>query len=116
MFIGIKSAVFYVSDINKAKDFYTNILNFKIVEDQGHYVTLQIGTDNNINLALNSQHRSFQIAGKQTISVTCTNIDNLYQVLTKKGVKIFDKLTTQPWGRYFAIEDIDGNHIDITEI
>lgn len=115
MFTGFSGAILYVGDIQKSKDFYTNILGFKIVEDQGQFATFQIGDDQYAYLAINSEHRSFQMIGKQTISVKCKDIEKLYKRLKDAKIKIFDELSTQPWGKYFAIEDIDGNHIDVTE-
>ncbi|MFH0749504.1 MAG: VOC family protein [Candidatus Gottesmanbacteria bacterium] len=115
MFTRLKAATFYVSDIVKAKHFYTQVLDFKIVEDQGQYVTLQIGDGTKFLLALNSQHRSFQKVGCQTISVSSDDIKRDYQKLKESGITIFDELKTYPWGEYFAFEDPDGNHIDVTE-
>lgn len=101
--------------MDKSKQFYTETLGFKIVEDQGEYVKLQIGETGDVFLALNSQHRDFQVVGKQTILVHSDNIEEDYQKLTKAGVKVFDELSTQPWGKYFAFEDVDGNHIDVVQ-
>lgn len=111
----LNSAIFYVNDISKSLDFYTNVLGFELIENQGKFVRLKIGSENGSFLALNVEHREFQIVGKQTISVESTDIESDYRKLQSLGVKIFDELQHHSWGKYFAIEDLDGNHIDITE-
>ncbi len=111
----LNSAIFYVDDISKSLDFYTNVLGFELIENQGKFVRLKIGNEGGSFLALNAEHREFQTVGKQTISVESIDIESDYQKLKSLGVKIFDELQHQSWGKYFAIEDLDGNHIDITE-
>ena len=70
----MRAAVFYVRDMAKANNFYINVLGFEIVRDDGEYVTIKLGKNQDSLLALNSQHREFQVPGKQTISVSSDDI------------------------------------------
>ena len=115
MLTTLTAAVFYIRDMAKAKNFYINVLGFEIVRDDGEYVTLKLGKNQGSLLALNSQHREFQVPGKQTISVSSDDVEKDYENLKKLGINIFDELTTYSWGKYFSFEDIDGNHIDVVQ-
>ena len=113
MITRLHAAIIYVSDIERAKEFYVNKLGWEIVDDQGKYVSLRIG--NGSHVALNAEGKSFQEPGKQTISVVSNDIDEDYQKVSSLGVRIGDKLETYTWGRYFSILDEDGNHIDVVQ-
>jgi predicted enzyme related to lactoylglutathione lyase len=43
MFLGLRTAIYYVADINKAKEWYTSILGFGPYFDEPFYVGFNVG-------------------------------------------------------------------------
>lgn len=115
MFTGVHTVIFYVQDINKAKDFYIKKLGFILDRDDGDYVSLKISPNDDTNLALNSQGKRGQYPGHQTVILKTDNIENTWEILKDKQLLIELPLTTQPWGKTFIFKDPDGNKIEVLE-
>ncbi|HEY6803902.1 MAG TPA: VOC family protein [Pyrinomonadaceae bacterium] len=43
MFLGLRTAVYYVNDVNKARDWYSSVLGFAPYFDQPFYVGFRVG-------------------------------------------------------------------------
>lgn len=53
--------------------------------------------------------------GSAKSSLTCDNMDETYAELTARGVKPDNEPQDAPWGRWFSVDDPDGNNWLITE-
>lgn len=114
MFSKLHTTLFYVKNIEASKKFYTDILKFRIVDDQGKYVALKISTSEESLLALNSDEKYRDIVGHQTIILTAENIENTYKGI-KDLVNVKLDLAQKPWGKTFIFSDLDGNKIEVLE-
>jgi catechol 2,3-dioxygenase-like lactoylglutathione lyase family enzyme len=114
MFTGIHTVIFYVNDIEKSKDFYTNVLGLEIVDDQGLYVSFRGSEDSNTVLALNAYGKEGQHAGHQTVILRTKEIKRTYEKLKSK-VSFTEELNKRPWGWTFIFNDPDGNKIEVLE-
>ena len=78
MFTGIHTVIFYVKDIEKSKDFYSNVLGLKVIDNQGLYVSFRGSEDSNTVFALNAYGKEGQFAGHQTVILRTKDVKKAY--------------------------------------
>lgn len=104
------SAVFQVSDLDKAFAFYTEVLGFEKVFAYGtppYYGGVKIGS---VILHLNSGEENQSRRGLGSAYVFCDTVDSYYEEIVRKGAEVTSKLATWPYDmRDFQIKDPDGN-------
>ena len=107
------NAIFYVSDIFKSIEFYEK-LGFKISKNM----------DKQIDFKMDEQSAVFSIIdgdsarkepGKQVCRLGVPNIGGLYEKYKLLGIPLVMDLTDKPYGRTFAIKDIDGNRLEFVQ-
>ncbi len=116
-----RSCVLFVKNIENSKNFYTEILSQKIVEDSGKYVGFEGGLfiwerDYALNLIFNEKAQNIRI-GTNSVEVyfECENLDDLFNRLKGK-IKIIHSMREQPWGQHvFRIYDPDNHIIEFAE-
>lgn len=105
----------------ESKTFYTGILGFGVTFENEFYLLLHTpGHTAELSFLLPghpSQQPLFQpaFAGKGVyLTLEVENVDEWYEKIQKKGVKIEIEIREEPWGdRHFAIQDPNGVGIDI---
>jgi len=102
-----------VKHIGKAHDFYTTILGFRKVFENGSPVGFMIlkRDAGELHLTLQPDHKAarFNIA-----HLMVNNADMLYAACERHGVRIIKRLQDKDYGlRAFVFEDPDGNRIDV---
>jgi catechol 2,3-dioxygenase-like lactoylglutathione lyase family enzyme len=110
----------FVSDIDKAKKWYVQLLGASIVADYPKYKCTLIslgGTqidmgEPNAKWGLNWRDAK-KLVGKQIgILLEVKNVRKEYERLTKKGVRFIVKPQKASWGETIAdFKDIDGNRL-----
>jgi uncharacterized glyoxalase superfamily protein PhnB len=113
-------------DLDKAVKFYTEQLGFKVVkgESEKDFVTLEFA-ENSIMLEkdklfkdalpkLNEELSANKYGVGITIFIHVDDADRRYRDITAKGVEIFSKIETKPWGaREFVIKDPEGYLLNV---
>ena len=107
--------------IKETKSFYTEKLGFGVTFENEFYLLLHTPNKEGEISFLLPKHPSQQplfhapFNGKGIyLTIEVENIDEVYQHLKKKGVKIEIDLRDEPWGdRHFAIQDPNGIGIDM---
>ena len=115
MFKNLDTAIVYVGDIKKSKQFYVEILKFNVVDDQGKFVSFKVSGDDKTRVALNGMNKKDHHPGFQTLILASDNIQKVYDYLKQKQVKFILELVHKHWGDTFIIEDPDGNKIEVVE-
>lgn len=116
----------FVSDQDRAKDFYVNTLGFELHTDQPLYPgathrwvsVAPKGGQTEIVLYLPDQNWEHykQVVGKsQAVTLDVSNIFELVAELKAKGVRIAVEPDPQPWGTNAAILDSEDNWILLVE-
>lgn len=103
------TAVVHVSDLNKALDYYKDVLGFKIDFEFGEYVGLNY---DNVALHLNgpSNIGTKKTPGSAHFVIDCSEVDAYYELISKQGAIITVPIDDRAYGvRDFAVEDPDGN-------
>ncbi len=105
-----------VKDIQKAHDFYANILGFQKTFENGNPVGFMIlkRDDAELPLTLQPAHKSppFNVA-----HMLVSNVDAVHRLCSDYGLRIIKRLETKDYGlRAFVFQDPDGNRIDVAQV
>jgi len=116
----------YVSDQQRAKEFYTDKLGFELRTDAPLYpgaetrwiAVAPAGAQTEVILYVpdeNWEHYR-QIVGKsQSVTLSVDDINATYADLKAKGVEFASEPDIQPWGSYATLIDSEGNSILLVE-
>lgn len=107
------AAMLPVKDMAKAHDFYTTVLGFTKVFENGNPVGFMIlkRDQGELHLTLQPNHKAakFNVA-----HLMVDNVDALHAICQSYGLRIIKKLQDKDYGlRAFVFEDPDGNRIDV---
>ena len=116
----------FVTDQQRAKDFYVNKLGFELRTDAELYpgatarwiAVAPKGAETEIILYLpdeNWAHYEGVIGKSQAITLAVSDIQSLFADFKSKGVKFVQEPDVQPWGTFATLEDSEGNHILLVE-
>jgi catechol 2,3-dioxygenase-like lactoylglutathione lyase family enzyme len=122
----IGSVSIFVSDQDRAKEFYTNTLGFELREDAPLYPGASArwlsvappGAQTEAILYLpdeNWEHYKQTVGKSQALTLTVTDLRSLATDLKAKGVKFTQEPDVQPWGTFAQIEDSEGNTLLLVE-
>lgn len=119
MFNSINTLAVYVSDMECAKDFYVNILGFKVKHDFGDLCFL-VSESEKINIYLEAGYEPASLDYKSThlsfFLKTAKSTKETFDELKSKGVQILDDEPEEVGdGVYvFRFCDPDGNVLEVT--
>lgn len=109
-----------VSDQERAKSFYTDKLGFKITADyiMGNAEAGERAGNRWITLAPPGGGASITLTtwfedlppGVMKMSFSTSDVEKTYRELKAKGVKPNNEISDAPWGKWFSIDDPDGNN------
>lgn len=107
------AAMLPVKDIARACDFYTKILGFTKVFENGDPVGFMIlkkdQAELHLTLQLNHHAVPFNVA-----HMMVDDVDALHAICERHGLRIIKSLQNKDYGlRAFVFEDPDGNRIDV---
>jgi len=102
-----------VKDIDRAHDFYTKVLGFTKVFENGDPVGFMIlkRDQAELHLTLQPNHHAapFNVA-----HMIVHDVDALHAICQRHGLRIVKSLQDKDYGlRAFVFEDLDGNRIDV---
>ena len=111
------------SKLAETKAFYINTLGFGITFENEFYLLLHTPKHEAELSFLLPEHPSQQALFQQPfagqgmyLTIEVEDVDQLYEVLKKKGTEIKIEIRDEPWGdRHFAIQDPNGIGIDIVQ-
>jgi len=116
----LKTVAVYVEDQESALDFYVRKLGFELRR------RMQMGSGANwLEVAPPDAESALVIyprammpdwaAKTASLVFHCANITATINTLRERGVTVCMEPTDMPWGKFAAIEDLDGNQIGLTE-
>lgn len=104
-----------VRDIQAAHDFYSRVLGFQKVFENGDPVGFMVMEKDRaeIHLSQKSDHRPSTV---NVMHMFVSDVAALYAICEAEGVRIIKSLADKDYGqRAFVFADPDGNRIDIGE-
>ena len=110
---GRVAAMLPVKDIARAHDFYTKVLGFTKVFENGDPVGFMIMKRDQaeLHLTLQPNHKAapFNVA-----HMMVDDVDALHAICQRHGLRIVKSIQDKDYGlRAFVFEDLDGNRIDV---
>jgi lactoylglutathione lyase len=114
--------ILYVSDLEKTKHFYGELLGLKLRNEFGTYIEYETGST---VLSMNTRESGREITNlpipdgirnEQTFELgfTTEDVQGAVEKLRTAGVPILLEPTEKPWGQVVAYaEDPDGHYIEI---
>ncbi len=116
----------FVSDQDRAKDFYTRVLGFELQTDQPLYPgasnrwisVAPHGSETEVILYLpdqNWEHYKQVVGQSQALTFNVVGMADLARDLKAKGVKFVQEPDKQPWGTNAIIKDSEGNSLILVE-
>lgn len=117
----------FVSDQERAKDFYTRILGFELRQDaplypgaENRWVSVAPkGASTEVTLYLpdeNWEHYRQTVGKSQALTFNVKDMNKLVADLKAKGVEFMQEPDAQPWGTYAMIRDSEGNQVILVEL
>ena len=115
MTVVMKNVVVFVTDMDRAKRFYADLLGLPLHrETQSVLEFFAEGTRLGVAVALHDEAR--KLVGRHTgITLQVEGIDPLCARLTESGVRFPEPLERSPWGKMAVVADPDGNQIALVE-
>jgi predicted enzyme related to lactoylglutathione lyase len=115
MGIVLKNVVIFVTDIDRAKRFYVDMLGLPVSQQtQAVLEFFNEGTKLGIAVALHEEAR--KLVGRHTgVTLQVQGIDDLCGRLAESGVRFPEPLERSPWGKMAVVADPDGNQIALVE-
>ena len=116
----------FVSDQERAKAFYTDVLGFELRADAPLYpgatarwiAVAPEGAQSEIILYLPDENWDHyrQVVGKsQALTLDVTDMAAVHEQLKAKGVVFVQEPDVQPWGTFAMIQDSEGNTLLLVE-
>jgi lactoylglutathione lyase len=126
MITSIGTVSLFVSDQDRAKEFYTDVLGFELRTDAPLYpgatarwvAVAPAGAKTEVILYLpdeNWEHYKQTVGKSQALTFEVSDITALHQDLKAKGVTFLQEPDVQPWGTFATIQDSEGNSLILVE-
>jgi catechol 2,3-dioxygenase-like lactoylglutathione lyase family enzyme len=104
-----------VSDPDRAKDFYVNVLGMELLQDMPMSESnrwIQVGPKGSeASIALVTWFDSMPPGSLKGLVLDTVDMEGTIADLATKGFAIEGEIDEQPWGRFIMFEDPDGNGI-----
>lgn len=116
MSVTLKNVVIFVTDLDKAKSFYVDLLGLPLSGRSEMLMEFFPGASSTlgVSLALNEDARA--LVGRHTgITLKIENIAGVCEKLKKGGVHFVEPLESSPWGKMAVVQDGDGNMIALVD-
>jgi len=118
----IKGINIYVTDQQRALDFYKDVLGLELRNDQAYnyegksyrlIVVAPVGAESGFNLEPAELYASYNQAPGAFLGITfaVADVDALHEQLKAAGVTVSQEPTTEWWGRTMMFTDPDGNQL-----
>jgi predicted enzyme related to lactoylglutathione lyase len=118
----LDSVQIFVSDIGKAKEWYSKVIGMKLINEDSKLKILHMKlgkTDFYVetpNPKWGEGWDSVKIGGRTQIIFVTKNIERTVKYLKQKKVKIIEEISKRPWGQYKAVfADMDDNEFNLVE-
>ncbi len=126
MFVAVGSVSVYVEDQDRAKDFYVNMLGWRLWDDvplypgaanrwiavapEGAFTTITL-----LKMDPESAHYASTMGESQALTIQVMDLPALYDQLAAKGVQFSGPPEVQPWGTFTTLINSEGNGLMLVE-
>jgi len=109
----VASVAVMVSDVDRAKKWYTETLGLRVLQDGEHWITVgRKGKGGTLHLCQASKELPLEPGNTGILVIVENDLKTACAQLKSRGVEFVHEPTKQPWGVWDAmIRDPDGNDI-----
>jgi predicted enzyme related to lactoylglutathione lyase len=106
-----------VRDQQRALNFYTEKLGFRVATDQQmgpngqRWIELRIGKAETRFVLFTMEGEEARIGTRMNCSLACDDVETTYRQLGERGVEFAGPPQKQPWGSFVIMKDSEGNQI-----
>ena len=113
----MKNVVVFVTDLARAKQFYTEQIGLPLAGETQMLLEFFPGSGTTLGIALALQDAAKALVGRHTgVTLQVTGIESLCQRLQDGGVTFIEPLEASPWGKMAVVADPDGNQYALVEM
>lgn len=117
MSVTMKNVVVFVTDLARAKQFYSDHLGLPLAGETQMLLEFFPGSATTLGIALALQDDAKALVGRHTgITLQVTGIENVCDQLKMNNATFVESLESSPWGKMAVIADPDGNQIALVEL
>lgn len=117
MSVSMKNIVLFVTDLNKAKTFYVELLGLPLAGESQMMMEFFPGSGTTLGVALALQDDAKALIGRYTgITLNIQGIDKVCERLDAAGATFVEPLEESPWGKMAVVADPDGNQFALVEM
>ena len=110
MSVTMKNIVVFVTDLEKAKSFYVDLLGLPLAGQSEMMMEFFPGAPATFGVSLAIQDEARKLVGRHTgITLKVDKIEELCEALSAGGARFIEPLESSPWGKMAVIADPDGN-------
>ncbi len=113
----------FVSDVEKAKIWYSQVLGMKLIKEYPEFKCILMRFGNlefDIGKPVPEWGKGWdrvKIGGRTNIFFETADIKHMVRELKEKRVKFIEEISMRPWGEYKAVfADPDGNEFNLIEV
>lgn len=109
-----------VRDQQRALEFYTQKLGFRVATDQQmgpggqRWIELRIGKAETRFVLFTMDGEEGRVGTQMNCSLTCDDVDATYRQLGERGVAFEGPPQKQPWGSYVTMMNSEGNRFVVS--
>lgn len=116
MITQVKFVSLPVADQNRAFDFYTKKVGFKVATDQPmgegkRWIELKVGNGETKIVLFTVPGQEDRVGTFAPFTLVCDNVQKTYDELKAKGVQFQQEPKTEPWGTAAIMVDSEGNQV-----
>lgn len=114
MIRGVKFASIPVADQDRALEFYTGKLGFRLLTDQPfgpeqRWIELGIGGADTRVVLFTPEGQEDRVGTFQNITFWSEDVEETYRALSRRGVEFDGEPQSMDWGTFVTFRDPDGN-------
>jgi len=103
-----------VADQQRALNFYTEKLGFRVATNQEmgpgkRWIELRIGRAETRIVLFTMDGEEGRVGSQMNCSIACDDVEATYRQLSERGVEFEGPPQKQPWGSYVIMKDSEGN-------
>jgi len=121
MITRINTVSLFVSDQQRARDFYVDTLGFEVTTDadmgpMGRWLEVAPPGAQSALVLLDAKgfKKTDRIGDSAQVTLRCSDVQKLYTDLNEKGVPVTEP-ETQSWGTFIRIKDPDGQEFVVSD-
>lgn len=116
MSVSMKNIVVFVTDLAKAKSFYSDLLGLPVAGQTEMLMEFLPGAVTTLGVSLALHDEARKLVGRHTgITLKVEKIEEVCETLKAGGARFVEPLEASPWGKMAVVADFDGNQLALVD-